>query len=124
MKIKINPMSNIPIYRQIIEHFSHLILSGKLTANEKLPSSRALGVEIKVNMLTVQKAYQELRTLGLIYNKRGEGSFVAEVESSKNLDLQIEKIESQFSKTIETALMYGLNKDKVSEIFNEELNKV
>jgi GntR family transcriptional regulator len=123
MKIKINPMSNIPIYRQIIEHFSHLILSGKLIADEKLPSSRALGVEIKVNMLTVQKAYQELRSLGLIYNKRGEGSFVAEVEPSKNLDLQVEKIEGQFSKTIETAFMYGLDKDKVSDIFHKELDK-
>lgn len=116
-------MSNIPIYRQIIEHFSHLILSGKLTANEKLPSSRALGVEIKVNMLTVQKAYQELRGIGLIYNKRGEGSFVAEVESSTNLDLQIDKIQSQFQKTIETALMYGLEKEKISQIFSQTLKK-
>ncbi|MCO4782209.1 MAG: GntR family transcriptional regulator [Candidatus Cloacimonetes bacterium] len=123
MKIKINPMSNIPIYRQIIEHFSHLILSGKLNANEKLPSSRALGVEIKVNMLTVQKAYQELRALGLIYNKRGEGSFVAEVDSTTNLNLQIEKVEKQFSKTIETALLYGLDKVKIAEIFQKELDK-
>lgn len=123
MKIKINPMSNIPIYRQIIEHFSHLILSGKLSANEKLPSSRALGVEIKVNMLTVQKAYQELRSLGLIYNKRGEGSFVAEVESSTNLNLQIDKIGSQFSKTIETARMYGLDKDKITDIFQKQIDK-
>lgn len=116
-------MSNIPIYRQIIEHFSHLILSGKLNANEKLPSSRALGVEIKVNMLTVQKAYQELRALGLIYNKRGEGSFVAEVDSTTNLNLQIEKVEKQFSKTIETALLYGLDKVKIAEIFQKELDK-
>ncbi|PCJ16648.1 MAG: GntR family transcriptional regulator [Candidatus Cloacimonadota bacterium] len=121
MKIRIDPMSNIPIYKQIIEHFSHLILSGQLNANDKLPSSRALGVEIKVNMLTVQKAYQELRALGLIYNKRGEGSFVAEVESNINFDLQIEKIQKQFQQTIEIALMYELSKEKILQVFSETL---
>ena len=121
MKIKINPNAQIPIYRQIVDQVKHLILSGQLSADQKLPSSRSLGVELKVNMLTVQKAYQELRNQNLIYNKRGEGSFVSHVDVETDSAMQLEEIKRQLRQTIRKAKIYGLLPQQILKTVEEVL---
>lgn len=65
-----------PIYIQLLEQLQVLIISGNINIGEKLPSVRDLALEYKVNPNTVQKALQELESLGLIYTERTNGKFV------------------------------------------------
>lgn len=65
-----------PIYEQIVERFRMLILNGILEADEKLPSVRALAVELSINPNTIQRAYGELERGGFIYSVKGRGNFV------------------------------------------------
>ena len=81
-----------PIYIQLLEQLQVLIVSGKISACDRLPSVRDLALEYKVNPNTVQKALQELESLGLIYTERTNGKFVT---SDKKL---IEKYKSEFAK--------------------------
>ena len=80
-----------PIYEQIIERFRNLILSGVLEDNEKLPSVRALAIELSINPNTIQRAYSELEREGFICSVKGKGNFVnlnkslMEVEQSRML---------------------------------------
>lgn len=69
---------NIPIYLQIEQHLYRQIAMGKLKAGEKIPSVRALAVELTVNVNTVQRALQQMNDQGILYTKRGEGNFVTE----------------------------------------------
>ncbi len=70
--------NNTPIYIQIVEQVKIDIISGKLTAGERLPSVRDLAFKIKVNPNTMQKALSELEEIGLIYTERTNGKFVTE----------------------------------------------
>lgn len=45
--------------------------------DEALPSIRDLAVELRVNANTIKQAYRELEGAGIVYVKRGEGTFVA-----------------------------------------------
>lgn len=65
-----------PIYEQIVERFRKLILSGALGSNERLPSVRAMAIELSINPNTIQRAYTELERRGYIYSVKGKGSFV------------------------------------------------
>ncbi|MDP4252144.1 MAG: GntR family transcriptional regulator [Bacteroidota bacterium] len=68
---------NEAIYLQIAAYVSKNILLGKWPAEQKIPSVRDLAIELQVNLNTVMRSYDFLENLGVIYNKRGLGSFVA-----------------------------------------------
>ena len=69
--------SDIPIYTQIRNEIVAGIASGKLKEGDRLPSIRALAEESGVNMLTVSKAYTQLKQEGYILTDRRNGTVVA-----------------------------------------------
>lgn len=76
--ILINYKDRRPIYEQIVEKFSELMVTGVLEQDSQLPSVRNLAVELSINPNTIQRAYAELERKGYIYSVKGRGSFVAE----------------------------------------------
>ena len=74
--IYIDVMSRTPVYEQIISQMERLILSGLLKEGEQLPSVRALSLELSVNPNTIQKAYGELDSKGIIGSVPGRGCYV------------------------------------------------
>ncbi|WP_424983016.1 GntR family transcriptional regulator [Maritalea sp. S77] len=67
-----------PIFVQIRERLTDMILSASVKEGEALPSVRQIATDLSVNPLTVTKAYQSLVDLGVIEKRRGLGMFVAE----------------------------------------------
>lgn len=65
-----------PIYRQLRERIVALILDEALRSGEALPSVRTVAADLRVNPLTVLKAYQELADRGVVEKRRGLGMFV------------------------------------------------
>src|ERR1041384_6962088 len=53
------------------------IVVGTLRAEDPLPSVRELAGALVVNPRTVSQAYQELEREGVIYVRRGQGTFVS-----------------------------------------------
>jgi GntR family transcriptional regulator len=68
--------SRVPIYRQIEDSIIEMILLGVFPEGSQLPSVRNLAVELGTNPNTIQKAYQELESQGVIVSVTGRGSFV------------------------------------------------
>ncbi|MEM7219315.1 MAG: GntR family transcriptional regulator [Pseudomonadota bacterium] len=66
-----------PIYLQLRLLVLRRILSGSLAEDEALPSIRQVAADLRVNPLTVSRAYQLLTDEGLIYKRRGLGMFVS-----------------------------------------------
>ncbi|MBA3393847.1 MAG: GntR family transcriptional regulator [Deltaproteobacteria bacterium] len=77
LKIKIDPKSATPLWRQLEESVRHLVGSGAWGPDLPVPSVRALAAELLVNPATIAKAYQRLVDLGVLVVRRGEGTFVA-----------------------------------------------
>jgi len=78
MQIVLDPKSEVPLYRQILEQIQSQILSCRLTPGLRLPPVRELAKELDVSVPTALRAYSELRDLGLIGSAVGSGTFVAE----------------------------------------------
>jgi GntR family transcriptional regulator len=66
-----------PLYLQIMDEVRRAIVVGTLKAEDPLPSVRELAGELVVNPRTVSQAYQELERDGVIYVRRGQGTFVS-----------------------------------------------
>ena len=64
-----------PLYEQIVEKLSDLMVRGILEQDSQLPSVRSLATELSMNPNTIQRAYAELERQGYIYSVKG--SFVS-----------------------------------------------
>lgn len=56
------------------------ILSGALAAGERLPSKRALAEHLRVSVITVEGAYQQLEAEGWVESRPRRGFFAAQVD--------------------------------------------
>src|SRR3712207_6792273 len=73
-----NSSDDRPVYLRLRDSIAALILEGRVSDGDPLPSVRSLAAEHGANPLTVAKAYQTFQDEGLVVVKRGVGMFVAE----------------------------------------------
>src|SRR3546814_10856709 len=66
------------IYLQIVGYACEKVLQESWDTGTKIPSVRELAVQLAVNPNTVMRTYDFLKQLGVIYDKRGIGYFVAD----------------------------------------------
>lgn len=62
----------------VFDRIQRSIKSGAYGVDERLPTEHALAAEFQVSRPVVRDALQRLRDQGLIYSRRGAGSFVRE----------------------------------------------
>jgi GntR family transcriptional regulator len=77
MLVSLDPNDGRPLYLQIMDEVRRAIVIGTLRDEDPLPSVRELAGELVVNPRTVSQAYQELEREGVIYVRRGQGTFVS-----------------------------------------------
>src|SRR3954467_5382148 len=77
MLVTLDPRDERPLYQQIVDQVRRALVDGTLRAEDPLPSVRELAGQLVVNPRTVSQAYRELEDEGVIYVKRGLGTFVA-----------------------------------------------
>ena len=77
IRFQLDAASGVPFYRQVIDQVLAGIATGALAKGERLPTVRALAVELAVNLNTVARAYKELEIRGVLATQQGSGTFVA-----------------------------------------------
>ena len=77
MLVNLDPQDARPLYLQIMDEVRRAVVGGSLRAEDPLPSVRELAADLVVNPRTVSQAYQELEREGVIYVRRGQGTFVS-----------------------------------------------
>lgn len=103
MKLIISSVSGEPIYEQIKNQIRAAILSGELQPGEALPSLRKLAKELRISVLTVTRAYNELAYEGLVENMQGKGTFVMSRSSELMKQRARERIMQVFKQTCAAA---------------------
>lgn len=72
----INPNSEIPVYRQLVDQINAQIRSGALKTGTQLPTVREMAEKMHLSCGTVKRVYDCLREMGDIEMSRRRGSFV------------------------------------------------
>ena len=70
--------SGLPVWIQIKNRIAYLIGSGAFVPGDRLPTVRALAVDLDISYNTVNRAYMDLEREGYITTRKGRGTFVAE----------------------------------------------
>ncbi len=94
-----------------------------LRAHDELPSVRALSGQYLINPNTVVRAYLELERGGLIYKKRGMGTYVAEKTVTMSREERFEIVRRLLDKALVEAVELGLSPAEMREVFRERLSQ-
>jgi GntR family transcriptional regulator/MocR family aminotransferase len=74
---KLSNRDKLPLHRQLYEAMRRAILSGKVAAGERLPSSRDLTHDLQLSRNTVVAALNQLTAEGYLSSRVGSGTFVS-----------------------------------------------
>ncbi len=74
---------NEPLYAQVYKHIRTLIQEGAIADGTKLPSVRALKLQLSISKTTVETAYQMLLEEGYVYSKNRSGLIVVNPRPGK-----------------------------------------
>lgn len=122
MIIELDMNSSTLIYVQLRNQIVMGIGRGELKLGESLPTVRQLAQDIGVNTMTVNKAYQILKTEGYIKIDRRHGAIV-----SDNIDMDIvfrEKLENELELLLAEAAINGMDKNDFLSMCNEIYSKI
>ena len=100
-----------PLYEQVGEKLQSLIVKGILEADSKMPSVRALAVELSINPNTIQRAYAELEANGYLYTVKGRGNYVSPDTQWK--DEERKQVFSDAQKLVVRAESLGISEEEL-----------
>ena len=101
MDIILNSQSEKPIYLQIFSQISTQILNGNLKSGMQLPPIRTIANELRISVIPVKMAWEELDRHGFIKTITGKGTFVASISSAElqqKASTQIEELAKEVVK--------------------------
>ena len=117
MIIRIDELSDIPIYLQLRNQIVMGISNGELKAGEKLPTVRDLALEMGINTMTVSKAYQLLKTEGYIMTDRKNGARIR-TEIKKEASVS-DANKTELRRIVSEARISGVEKQELIDLIDK-----
>jgi GntR family transcriptional regulator len=121
--IHIDTHSGTPIYRQVIDQVTAMVMTGQLAAGDQLESVAALSKRIRVNPMTVSKAYSQLVNGGLLERRPGIGLFVGDFEPADRAAARDALLGESMSQAAGLAGQLGLDEAEATELFKTQFRK-
>jgi len=119
MDIVISGTSETPIYEQIYDQIRQQIIRGELHGDACLPPIRTIAKELRISVITIKRAWEELERDGFITTMAGKGCFVAPLSPNKLIHkrdgIALEKIK----KDLEYYRGLGLSLSQIIELIQE-----
>ena len=85
MKAMLQPIKTESLTEIFVLRFEELILSGKLSIGEKLPSERELSLQLNVSRPVVHEGLMELAHKGLVIMKPRVGAVISDYRNNGSL---------------------------------------
>ncbi len=73
--------SGVPLYLQLKQKIIQKIIEGTWPPGHQLPTVRQMAADVKINVNTVARVYNEVEREGYIRTQQGKGTFVREPDS-------------------------------------------
>lgn len=118
MNISIQSKSGTPIYEQIEKQIREKIISGGLAEGEALPSIRGLAADLKISVITIKRAYEDLEKEHMIYSVQGKGFYVDNPALEYMKEKQTVGLEDQLGTWIEDAKKGGISKQEAMDMLD------
>lgn len=111
-----------PLFLQLVNKTEEYVRIGVLKPGDRLPSVRKLTAEIGINPNTIQKAYDELSSRGIVESAAGRGSFITK-NSVEILRERARKRLPELTELVRELHSSGLDGEEIRKTVEEALQK-
>ncbi len=120
----VDARSGVPLYAQLVEQVKRAVALEVLAAGDRLPTVKALALDLTINPNTVARAYRDLERDGIIATSPGRGSFVAPSAGAREAKRAATDVaRGALDEAVRAARSYGLARDAVHAVFLESLDR-
>lgn len=123
MLINLSDTSPQPLREQIVRRLRELILRGDLLEHTQLPSIRVLAKQLRVGVVTVQRAYEDLEREETIYARQGKGYFVASIDGDSRRIQATHRVQQALIAPLREARRMGLTVNEIEGIVRNVLEE-
>lgn len=113
--------SEVPIYLQIRNKIIEGIAKNEIKEGDKLPSVRELASGVKVNLHTVNKAYNLLKEEGFVTVDRRKGVIVNIKRAKDDIEFK-EKYKIKLNEIAAEGTAKGMNREEIISLLNKVLD--
>ncbi len=113
----------VPIYRQVMDQVRRQILIGHLAPGAQIESVKGLAARLKVNPMTISKAYAFLVEEGLLERRRGVGLFVRSIRTDVRRREQDLMLDGALRKVAGLAVQMGIPEEEAVRAFVDQYRK-
>ena len=117
MQLFLSASDSTPMYQQIVDQVTAMVVAGDWAPGASLPSIRDLASANQVSVITVKRAYQELERAGVILTRQGKGSFVAESLDAPRAAMRSE-LEGLLHQLLAAATRLGLTRRELKRLLD------
>lgn len=116
LEIVLNANGETPIYEQIETQIKDQIVAGRLKSGDSIPSMRALAKMLLVSVITVQKAYENLKREGWIESVVGRGTIVAWIDEDRIRKEKRNELEDEIREVLALSQILGMTKSELIDL--------
>lgn len=120
MILEIDQHGGVPIYRQIMNQIRRQIFAGQLKPGDQLESVKNLSARMKVNPMTISKAYGYLVEEGVVERRRGVGLFVSHVRRETRDRMKKKMLQEAIRKAATLAVQMNMSEQEALDLFIKE----
>ena len=121
--LEIDKHSGVPIFRQIVDQVRYQIMTGILAEGSQLMSVRELSAKLKVNPMTISKAYSLLELEQFVDRKRGIGLFITKPQAELNKRAKLKIVAEFLEKAALHAVQLTISEDEARTLFSQFYKK-
>lgn len=122
--IQIDPRDSVPIYRQVMDQVRLQIASGQLAPGDQLEPVNGLSSRLRINPMTVSKAYGYLVEEGVVERRKGVGIFVAEVGPDQLAATRDDLLSGALRDAAALAVQLGVSPARAVKLLREHLDTI
>lgn len=124
MIIKLDMNSEIALYEQLYNNIIWGIATGKLKPGERMPTVRKLGIDLGINLHTVNKAYAILKQKGYLSSHRNKGAVVNDKQFyPANMEFR-EEIKSSLIPLVSECYTRGMDEQGINEFISDIIQSI
>ena len=123
MLFHIDHRSGVPSYRQLMDQIKFQIASGVLAVNTELPSTRSLSAELRLNPMTISKAYSLLERDGVLERRRGQTLVIRDLGKAARTVSKQDQLRQSLGPALSAVRQLGLPPAEALRVFRDLLNE-
>jgi len=123
MNLAVTDASSLPLYRQIYDQIAAAIVRGEIAGGDVLPPIRTVAAELRISVISVKRAWEELERDGFIVTAVGRGTFAAALTESQRREKRRILMEDKLAPGLAFCRMLGAEASELRQLIDHYLGE-